>query len=70
MHTCESNSKNVQKANTPRVSGPQRVLTGPTCQEVEMAKTRICTIDGCCKTAEKRVQVHRVLRRKRWGWLQ
>lgn len=49
MHTCESNSKNVQKANTPRVSGPQRVLTGPTCKEVEMAKDRICTIDGCFK---------------------
>lgn len=47
--SCDAILGAVQSANTPRVSGPQRVLTSPTCKEVEMAKTRVCTIDRCCK---------------------
>lgn len=46
---CDAINETVQNANTPRDCGPQRVLTSPTCKEVEMAKTRVCTIDGCCK---------------------
>lgn len=47
--TCDMSERVAQKANTPRVSGPRRVLTSPTCKEVEMATDRVCAIDGCCK---------------------
>lgn len=51
---CPSYFREVQKANAPRDSDPKRVLTGPTCKEVEMAKYRVCTIDGCCKPVKAR----------------
>ena len=47
--SCDMSERVAQKANPPRVSGPRRVLTSPTCKEVEMATYRVCTIDGCCK---------------------
>lgn len=49
MATCDMQLNWVQIANTPRVSGPQRVLTNPTCKEVVMASNRVCAIDRCCK---------------------
>jgi hypothetical protein len=51
---CQHLEKVAQKANTPRVSGPQRALTGPTCKEVEMAEKRVCAIEGCCKPVKAR----------------
>lgn len=47
--SCDVIIRAVQNANTLRDCGPQRVLTSPTCKEVEMAKDRVCAIDGCCK---------------------
>lgn len=51
---CSSFLERVQMTNTPRVSGPQRVLTGPTCKEVEMADDRVCAIAGCRKPVKAR----------------
>lgn len=51
---CDVCDEVAQKANTPRVSGPQRVLTSPACKEVEMASSRVCAIVGCRKTVAAR----------------
>lgn len=52
--SCPSVFERVQKANASWVGSPRRALTGPTCKEVEMAKDRVCAIEGCCKPAQKR----------------
>lgn len=44
----------IQKANAPRASDPKRVLTGPTCKEVEMANEHICNVSGCGNIARAR----------------
>lgn len=41
-------------ANPPGVSPPRRVLTKPTCQEVEMANSRLCSIPDCGKPSYRR----------------
>lgn len=46
---CGVNLKWIQIANAQRDCSPKRVLTSPTCKEVEMASVHICSVDDCGK---------------------
>lgn len=54
MTPCSHSVPGVEKTNARRVAARTRALTSPTCQEVEMANPRICSIEGCCKRAVAR----------------
>lgn len=54
MTYCSLFVHGLERMSARRVPARTRALTSPTCKEVEMASDRICSIDGCCKPADKR----------------